>query len=692
MNRMTPASSTPSSSSSASDHRWSYPQSISNSSVHTISTTHGNGLLSRDSLPLITSGPYRNQDFNVPDPKSRDSLEKSPFCLQNESQSSISTVLGPKPDDHTPTPTPTQGTRFVSPHSAEDEDEDESSPPSTPRASLVSTLSLKTDPILSPGPRPLAPRTTPSLFSPPLDHPVSHHEPHNTLHTPHNPPHHSRRRSVTTTPITIHEVEPDPISIVPSIRERDYHELLSIANPHAAAAASYKDHFVPTRQPPPPPASSTRRASPITVEYHKPSKQSIREYQELLSNVNIHPAAAASYKDHFVPTRQPPPPPASSTRRASPITVEYHKPSKQSIREYQEPLPDVKLHSALGANYKDPFVPSRQAHPPTITRHASKSSSGQDPSVSHHKSRSSLHKPSHHSRRRSVVAAPTTIHEVESDPLSTTKDMAASSIFPTPPRPSRANTVNLNDLYTNPNPPPVYDTASRNGIVTTKGKKGILGFMTEFLNLNKRPEISTPYDPVHLAHGGFNSSTGEFTGLPKEWQQLLQDSGISKSDQEKNPLAVMEVVKFYQEGGGDVWDKMGHSPTLGVSHRPASYRPVPSPHQPMQPILDMSTSQRTAPKLPRNDTLVLANTIRGPHFPAPPTAVKADLPSKSQSSIAVNTPVTERQALQPPTAPQRREKKEDKTNDADIVKRLQQICTDADPTRLYRNLVKIGQG
>jgi p21-activated kinase 1 len=43
--------------------------------------------------------------------------------------------------------------------------------------------------------------------------------------------------------------------------------------------------------------------------------------------------------------------------------------------------------------------------------------------------------------------------------------------------------------------------------------------------------------------------------------------------------------------------------------------------------------------------------------------------------------------------PRRREKKkEDKANDADIVKRLQQICTDADPTRLYRNLVKIGQG
>ena len=43
--------------------------------------------------------------------------------------------------------------------------------------------------------------------------------------------------------------------------------------------------------------------------------------------------------------------------------------------------------------------------------------------------------------------------------------------------------------------------------------------------------------------------------------------------------------------------------------------------------------------------------------------------------------------------PRRREKKEkDAAKEADIVKRLQQICTDADPTKLYRNLVKVGAG
>ncbi|KAI0255716.1 kinase-like domain-containing protein [Lactifluus subvellereus] len=534
-----------------------------------------------------------------------------------------------------------------------------------------------------------------------------------------------------------------------------------------------------------------------------------------------------------------PSPAGSSTRRASKITVEYHKPSRQSIQEYQELLSNVNIHAAAAANYKDPFVPSRQAPPPPSSQHNSKPSRAQDPSISHNKSRNSLHKQSSRPRKHTLSTTPT-ILEADPDPFCTapstpqeeytsfpfpsTKDMAASSVPPTPPRPSRANTVNLTDLYPDTTPSPLLhatasaphldglpresyaDTQSlataasvtayapsvtpaslsspmvdrigtasrsRSATVTGKGKKGMLGFMTDFLNSNKRPEISTPYDPVHLTHVGFNSSTGEFTGLPKEWQQLLQDSGISKSEQEKNPLAVMEIVKFYQEGGGDVWDKMGHAPAPGgsqsppvpgtaqpvqpgvsksvddshvpprpshpshspkkaqspgppqsvsVSH-PGSYRPAPSPPQPVQPNLDRSTSQRSAPKPPRGETLSRANTTKDRRSPVPPPAIKApprespststaDLALKSPATTSVNSPVAERRVPHPPAAPQqqsaavtslaktaagatprrREKKKEDKANDADIVKRLQQICTDADPTRLYRNLVKIGQG
>ena len=72
-----------------------------------------------------------------------------------------------------------------------------------------------------------------------------------------------------------------------------------------------------------------------------------------------------------------------------------------------------------------------------------------------------------------------------------------------------------------------------------------------------------------------------------------------------------------------------------------------------------------------------------------PRAAKQDQP---QSPAAASLAKASASAAGVAT-PRRREKKDkDKDKDFDIVKRLQQICTDADPTRLYRNLVKIGQG
>jgi hypothetical protein len=95
--------------------------------------------------------------------------------------------------------------------------------------------------------------------------------------------------------------------------------------------------------------------------------------------------------------------------------------------------------------------------------------------------------------------------------------------------------------------------------------KGILGFKTGSLSLNKRPEIRTAHDthdPLHLTRVSPDPSNREYIGLPKDWQHLLEGNGISKSDQEK---AVIEIVKSYH---GDVWDRMGHAPAPGSSRSP----------------------------------------------------------------------------------------------------------------------------
>ena len=328
----------------------------------------------------------------------------------------------------------------------------------------------------------------------------------------------------------------------------------------------------------------------------------------------------------------PAPSPSGSGRRQSKITVEYHRPSRESIQEYNELLNDsnrAAAAAATAANYKDPFLPSRQAPPPPVSISAFRPKTPIDstpsPTSPPHRVRNSLHKPPPRGRKGSLPTTPISARPdkdpfaASGGPPSHTQDISISQsnsngMTSPPPRPSRANTATLNDMFTiepstlvtrrlsnpvvaspsdaffvdaNESMPTIPTTEfnsltssnsglgnrSRSG--TSKSKKGMLGFMSEFLNQSKRLEISTPYDPVHLTHVGFNSSTGEFTGLPKEWQQLLQESGISRQEQEKNPLAVMEIVKFYQEGHGDVWDKMGTldtapEDTTGLLQNPVS--------------------------------------------------------------------------------------------------------------------------
>ena len=136
-------------------------------------------------------------------------------------------------------------------------------------------------------------------------------------------------------------------------------------------------------------------------------------------------------------------------------------------------------------------------------------------------------------------------------------------------------------------------------------------------------------------------------------------------DQENNLLAIMELVKFYQECGGDIWDKMGHAPVHGISPPP----PIPG----VTPV--------AYPGAPKSVNASAEESRNSPNV---------DYAERSQATLASNGIAAERPAPQPPTAPQ--QKKGDKANGADIVRRLQHICTDADPTRLYRILVKIGQG
>ncbi len=440
----------------------SYRGSISNSSVHTTSTA-----ATRKDL-FDRSGQGSGGDSSNSDPKSLHAFEKSTFGFRNQSQSSVGTIRKPKFNS-------SSAANFAPKQKVRSLNEDEESPLPSTRSSVYR---LPTPPDPSPSSSRIhdVPRPTPLDGS--ITKPYGDSQPFATTEI--------------------------PTADKPPVRHHS-----SLPPPTDRMGVTYRSPIVP----------STKEATSLsrTDTNLKSSRQSIQAYQELLSNVNVHAAAAANYKDPFVPSGQALPTPSS--HNAS-------KPSRQSIQEYQELLSNINIHAAAAANYKDPFVPSRQAPPTPSSHNASKPSRQSIQEYQELLSNANIH----------AAAAASSATFSPSVPV--------KSFYPSPA--DRMGTI----------------PRSRSGTVTAKGKKSMLGFMTDFLNSNKRPEISTPYDQVHLTHVGFNSSTGEFTGLPKKWQQLLQNSGISKSDQEKNPLAVMEIVKFYQEGGGHNW--MLH-PTVSMS-------------------------------------------------------------------------------------------------------------------------------
>ncbi|KAG8950727.1 signal transducing kinase of the PAK [Tulasnella sp. 424] len=243
----------------------------------------------------------------------------------------------------------------------------------------------------------------------------------------------------------------------------------------------------------------------------------------------------------------------------------------------------------------------------------------------------------------------------------------------------------------------------------------MLSFISDFLNTPKRPEIGTPYDPVHLCHVAFNSCTGEYTGLPKEWQQILQENGISREDQEKNPQAFVEISKFYQEmagAPGKIADEsMPTSPTIpqqtnGNFDLGEEFQNPPAAASTSSLSLHLKDSESGGEgdreKADREKSRELQKERqRSPPSPRPP--------DQGGATASAKAPSTTRHAPQRPRAPPPkspaaqslakragagppRSRERQKQDHGDTVKRLKAICTDADPTRLYRNLTKIGQG
>ncbi|KAF2123934.1 Pkinase-domain-containing protein [Dothidotthia symphoricarpi CBS 119687] len=210
-------------------------------------------------------------------------------------------------------------------------------------------------------------------------------------------------------------------------------------------------------------------------------------------------------------------------------------------------------------------------------------------------------------------------------------------------RPQLRQSASHTSLARNMDAPPSGSKSPRNRYsdegesVLAKSRKADVGkkkgtfstFMSNMLGSPRRPTISTPTNPMHVTHVSIDNATGEFTGLPKEWQRMLQQNGITENDQRNHPQTVVDVVNFYQDNAQKtedeaIWDKMGPVHPQGPAYQ-ANGTPTQSSAQSL-------LSPPQSPRFPRNEL----DSFENPRAPPPiPRSVTSPIVGSAQHNVAL---------------------------------------------------------
>lgn len=183
----------------------------------------------------------------------------------------------------------------------------------------------------------------------------------------------------------------------------------------------------------------------------------------------------------------------------------------------------------------------------------------------------------------------------------------------------------------------------------------------------RKVDISAPLDFVHEVHVGFDSDTGEFSGLPDQWSKLLQVSGITRNEMAKNPQGLVDVLGFYTE------DVQGHQQEEGSK---------------FMTLEKKNQGVSTGPKLDIKSTApppTSAPPVVGPR----PDFTKSDKTKPIQAAPAAAAAAPKEEAAAPI---RKKDASKKKMSDDEVIAELRKIVNPIDPSDLFRDLKKIGQG
>ncbi|XP_063287556.1 serine/threonine-protein kinase PAK 1 isoform X1 [Pelobates fuscus] len=212
-----------------------------------------------------------------------------------------------------------------------------------------------------------------------------------------------------------------------------------------------------------------------------------------------------------------------------------------------------------------------------------------------------------------------------------------------------------------------------------------------------KPEISLPSDFEHTIHVGFDAVTGEFTGMPKQWALLLQTSNITKSEQKKNPQAVLDVLEFYNakktlnsqkymsftENSLDAYNSTVNLNVKSVSETPT----VPQVSEDEFEVDDDDSEAAPPPVVaprPEHTKSIYTRSVIDP-LPPPTDNDVANTPSSETKENSV-------EPVQAAAKTTEKLKKKPKMSDEEILEKLRSIVSIGDPKKKYTRFEKIGQG
>ncbi|KAF2202806.1 Pkinase-domain-containing protein [Delitschia confertaspora ATCC 74209] len=339
------------------------------------------------------------------------------------------------------------------------------------------------------------------------------------------------------------------------------------------------------------PASSAQPGSAASSLYRKPSQSPIDEY----------PSPHGDSSNTYLPPSYVYTPPASSSQHSLTVTVD------------KRPTPEL-IGAPFDAQaiYKN-IESSQSSHPP--------------PRPPHPQHCYTAHSTTDAARYKSPTLRQSASFSAIARKMETI----------TPPR-SDGGSKSPRQRYSDD-----ADTQKKRKSDGGKKKGTFSSFMNSMLGSPRRPTISTPTNPMHVTHVSIDNETGEYTGLPKEWQRMLQQNGITEQEQKQNPQAAMDVVTFYKDnaeksGEDAIWDKMGPAHPQGYAYQ-ANLNPNPSTnHSSLQPLL----SPPQSPRFPRNDQ----DSFENPRAP-PPIPRSVTSPASPQIN---GTLIPHRPAPRPPAA------------------------------------------